>query len=1089
MLASFFMHRGGNKNKQGQQQGNQSGKQQKKGTNVFIPAKFHGVLTTTDHRIVEQPDTFEIPFGVPVDPIFDYIRTNQNTKIEPILASGYSLNARLYTEVYLHGILAIYYGHVKAVNAFRDQLVIALQTVNTPLSLGAATYIKAKVNISYFLEKFRDTVKDQLDALYGETFDNAPTDKANAILSIPLNKLLGPFLKSLSKPSSGQSTPGRPSTGGPNKSNQGKKKKGGSSTYVGGGVCEDTYRHIYNLLKSGYYKGKYINTLTSAEDIKEFLNDLDFEMKGRSTRKIFGVDLKTLIAACNIAQNNDDVDNANTISNVLRTIAKITVPIGYERSNILIDPFERFKRFRKPGDTSEGPPAYKNTKSENPETSPNGPCGYFEGQSDLLSCGRHALNNLYGRRVFVKEVTDASRNKVPQKINFTYPTEPISLTDFCKKLTLESTKLGLKTDIFKCKPNENYNITVIQYAIFLMGDVFTEFPIAKLPEFITYTAKYDATQSLDMIINLGDITAGKTTGIHWVTAKSDTTHCYYDSLQTKPVQFDSRDELIDYIAELKFTHILVIDKLNPVTPVNILQNLKDLVVGPPTTITEETDEKKVLSYLESIETSYSSDYSKIVSYIEGLYPLIIIPTGGAMTGGKYTGARYVTFRPDNMTPTPASPQWYKIPSKNQNSLNLLQFAVGYGSVDSVRLLIRKNANFEESLPGGMSLFDLAKSRKGNDSRTKGVQDLLTYVTKAVSAARKDYGSKEIKDDYVGKSNISDNNEKEEKDVLNYVYSKEYDALKQSKGVESVLGLVEKQAKQQGRQDALDGKAEDESQSKNPSEQIRNAYSTGYNVGKAERIGTIDGNSRVTTPRLYYSDPNTPVEIRDAYTNAYQKAKGAIIYKGFKDGITGKESNPPVSQFLQFDPKFASDLKFDVVDSAVKEDYEAGYNFGLRIFSTYIQKIIDNGSEQDGRIDGFNGDPMYTKKYIIKEKPLLGGSTIVDPVTKIASIDPSKAITFGKEEEFEVEYDKLSSLPVYRQNTAITLDVSKVPNVQTVTTMGGTDVAYGEYIKKLYEFGYNKGQEDKRKQGRGRGKTYRRKRHGKTKTYKKKLSRR
>ena len=93
--------------------------------------------------------------------------------------------------------------------------------------------------------------------------------------------------------------------------------------------------------------------------------------------------------------------------------------------------------------------------------------------------------------------------------------------------------------------------------------------------------------------------------------------------------------------------------------------------------------------------------------------------------------------------------------------------------------------------------------------------------------------------------------------------------------------------------------------------------------------------------------------------------------------------------------------------------------------------------------------------------------------------------YGKEREsFEIDYSKLDLAPKYAVIPSIRIDATRFSSVP----MSGTNFAYGAYIQMLYKTGFTQGQQDKIKAGRGRSKTYRKKRHTKSKTYKKKLSR-
>jgi hypothetical protein len=444
-------------------------------------------------------------------------------------------------------------------------------------------------------------------------------------------------------------------------------------------------------------------------------------------------------------------------------------------------------------------------------------------------------------------------------------------------------------------------------------------------------------------------------------------------------------------------------------------------------------------------------------------------TPGLVTGGRYTGETYPTFYPMNTSEVVNQPAWYEISPKSMNNLTPLQYAIGYGSVDSVRVLIRNGSDFTVSTLDGVSLLDLARSRKSNDFRSESVKTLIKLVLDAYGAAYSDYNSKKMKEDYVNEANIS--NGKSEQDILNFVYTKTYKALKKGKSTGEVLGEVGDTAKKQGRQDALDGKPEDKTQSESDNKEVRDGYLLGVEIGKAELAGKVDGSKGVKNPRNKFTSSSNS-EVREAYLNAFTKEEGASILKGFKDGILGKEKVPPTGiGFLKFDKDFAKSLQFGDIDQNAIDDYEKGYTIGNQKFVNKLKDMIDS-AEKDGTIDGRDGKPKYTRKYLIKSKPLLGA-------VKVPNSNPPQYTDeqYGKEETFEVDYGDLDTSLKTAVDPSIPLDpsISIVPDAQN-------NITYTAYIQASYNKGYNEGASKK-----GGNTTYKRKRHGKNRTYKKKLS--
>ena len=449
-------------------------------------------------------------------------------------------------------------------------------------------------------------------------------------------------------------------------------------------------------------------------------------------------------------------------------------------------------------------------------------------------------------------------------------------------------------------------------------------------------------------------------------------------------------------------------------------------------------------------------------------------TSSVKTGGRYTGQQFRVYYPINTDPIPIHPFWYEISPKSINYLTPLQYAAGYGSVDAVRVLIRSNANFNVSTMDGVSLVDFANSRP-NEIRKNAVVDLLEQVFNAYSAAYSDYNLKKMKENYVDEVEVKEetkNRLRREKDVLNYVYTKYYKALSKGVSAEEVYSEDQEKIKKQAREDAKNNRPENEDytkEDKQPNKNLRDAYKRGYELGKAELAGTTDGIAGVTHPRNQYYQNTSDSELKSAYVDAFNKAKGIYILKGFTTGITGQEKVVPIEgrEFIHFDKQFSDMLKFGYVDQKIKDDFEAGYIVGDRKFVDKIPNIIQN-AKQDGEVDGFNGKDRYTKKYIIKEKPLLGAILV--------NGQPTDQTYSKNEEEFPVDYGKLD----------LTSSFAPIPNVQipdkykiTPDPING-NLKYNAYIRALYEEGYGEGTLRKV----GGSKTYRRKPKSKSKTYRK-----
>jgi hypothetical protein len=275
-----------------------------------------------------------------------------------------------------------------------------------------------------------------------------------------------------------------------------------------------------------------------------------------------------------------------------------------------------------------------------------------------------------------------------------------------------------------------------------------------------------------------------------------------------------------------------------------------------------------------------------------------------------------------------------------------------------------------------------------------------------------------------------------------------------------LSEEEEKIKKIGIEDGYKEIPEDEnyaSEEKQPNKNYRNAYNLGYQIGKAKKQGERDGANRVREARRDIGADND--EVRIAYLNAYQIAKGPYILKGFEDGVVGRPRSLLESgSSFNFSPEFSKLIKLGSVNPETESDYDYGYIQGNEEFRKHIPNLLKN-AEADGTLDGNEGKPKYNRKFTIKVKPLLG-----------RDVDRS----IQKDKEYKIDYGKLDLEAVYSD-----LVVPGFP-----PPIGVQPGKYGAYAEILYNKGY---EEAIKRKGTHRSKTYRRKNKSKTRTYKKKLS--
>jgi len=160
---------------------------------------------------------------------------------------------------------------------------------------------------------------------------------------------------------------------------------------------------------------------------------------------------------------------------------------------------------------------------------------FFERQNKLLSCGRHALNNMVGKEMFVFD----KANTTPIDLTV-LPSGPVNLYQLCNQLTVEQKKYFPDQDFFECRDNEYYNTTLLTAALDLIGyeQNIEHYSGSSNNLFLSDFGKNDYNYG---IVNLG--------ASHWVSLRyepSTNTYYYFDSLSsnTVPYQTNNKDEIM-----------------------------------------------------------------------------------------------------------------------------------------------------------------------------------------------------------------------------------------------------------------------------------------------------------------------------------------------------------------------------------------------------------------------------------------------------------------------------------------------------------------------------------------------------------------
>jgi hypothetical protein len=101
---------------------------------------------------------------------------------------------------------------------------------------------------------------------------------------------------------------------------------------------------------------------------------------------------------------------------------------------------------------------------------------FFEQQTDGNGCGRHALNNLFGDKVYTSDkynfyITDENINSFNLDINNMFPIQNLCryLENSYRNIEVSIAAAAINPDDTTCPADEMYDITVLQAAIGIMG--------------------------------------------------------------------------------------------------------------------------------------------------------------------------------------------------------------------------------------------------------------------------------------------------------------------------------------------------------------------------------------------------------------------------------------------------------------------------------------------------------------------------------------------------------------------------------------------------------------------------------------------
>jgi hypothetical protein len=194
------------------------------------------------------------------------------------------------------------------------------------------------------------------------------------------------------------------------------------------------------------------------------------------------------------------------------------------------------------GDGPNGPVRTVVTSAPPPPPPPPAePIIFFEGQDNVASCGRNAVNNMLQYAAY--DITSTT------PIDLNNPRYPMNLKELCRELTRQYRV----NDVFECQDSENYTYNTLKAALHLHGLILETIYSRD------HIASFDYEKNSDRndyyyLINLG--------ASHWTSMRNIINFCYYfDGLHKieqggKPIG-STRSVIIDYILRLEPESIYV----------------------------------------------------------------------------------------------------------------------------------------------------------------------------------------------------------------------------------------------------------------------------------------------------------------------------------------------------------------------------------------------------------------------------------------------------------------------------------------------------------------------------------------------------
>jgi len=196
------------------------------------------------------------------------------------------------------------------------------------------------------------------------------------------------------------------------------------------------------------------------------------------------------------------------------------------------------------GNTAAAAAARRGNRKPGHESEPSVSDLYFEHQTGIASCGRHALNHLLQREAFVFSVDIGT-----ERMNLTHqPSQPINLHKLCFTMKKELAKKPVLKKEFECLKYENHSVALLMAALSLVNYTM-ENPSNDRDTVAASLLSMGETGEWKMLVNEN----GSPHGGHWTAViknGDDPTVYYFNSLLREVKTYANVDAFVDtYIRE------------------------------------------------------------------------------------------------------------------------------------------------------------------------------------------------------------------------------------------------------------------------------------------------------------------------------------------------------------------------------------------------------------------------------------------------------------------------------------------------------------------------------------------------------------